>query len=137
MNRELRERYFQRADTLIRQAAAEWDELVRNISREFEAPDRPKPLFSRIVDTREISAEDALERLKKRNPFDFWRERMWEAVGQRRWSSAYADCYQGFTEVGNASMMGIYASGMSDAYKRITDEMNALVDEMGKAGVHL
>lgn len=136
MTDQSRETYYKRADALLAQAAEEWDALVKTITYELAVAERPKPTFSRIVDLRETSLESALIKLNKRNPFLFWREKMWTALRATQWASAYVNCYQGFIEVDNAENVGIYASKMTPRFQRVKSEMNALVDEMGKANVH-
>lgn len=136
MNELTDETYYRRADHLLSEGAAIWDEMVRKVTYELAVSERPKPVFDRIVDLRETTPQAALLKLQKRNPFLFWKDEMWLAFREQRRAAAYVNFNQALVEISNASHAGLYIFSLSETYDDLRDNIYALSDEMGKANVH-
>jgi hypothetical protein len=136
MNELTDEAYYRRADHLLSEGAAIWDEMVRKITYELAVSERPKPIFDRIVDLRETTPQAALLKLQKHNPFLVWKDEMWLAFREQRRAAAYVNFNQALVEISNASHVGLYIFSLSENYDDLRDKIYALSDEMGKANVH-
>ncbi|OCX61458.1 hypothetical protein BFP70_15405 [Thioclava sp. SK-1] len=136
MTQTTRESFYDAADHILQEAAAQWDNVVDRILRELETTGSEKPTVLKVIDTRETSIPDAIKNLQRRNPFTFWRSRMWQAVNKKDWMGAYINANESFKEMHNLKNIGLYIKSAAPDLGDLYYKMVLLSDELAQAGLH-